>query len=80
MDKRKVKELRNSIEMCKMRLNTIKPHLTQEKTALNESFNKLLIEKAILKDELKRKTDSFLACLIKKISGSKKELICDYFK
>ncbi len=80
MDKKRARELRNSIEMCKMRLNTIMPHLTKEKTALNESFNKLLIEKAILKDELKQKTDSFLIRMLKKINHRKKELICDYFK
>ncbi len=65
--------------MCKLRLETIKPHLTEEKYMLNESFNKLLIEKAILRDKLMHKEPSFLAKLIKKTSN-KKELICDYFK
>ena len=49
------------------------------KYSINDK-NKLLIEKAILKDELKQKTDSFLIRMLKKINHRKKELICDYFK
>ncbi len=79
MNRKKSEEIKNEIEMCKMRLRTIKPHLTEEKTALNESFNKLLIEKAILRDKLLYKSPSFLSKIMKKIKPSKKELICDYF-
>ncbi len=79
MNRKQKQEIKNSIRMCKLRLETIKPHLTEEKYMLNESFNKLLIEKAILRDKLMHKEPSFLAKLIKKTSN-KKELICDYFK
>ena len=80
MNRKQIKEIKNTIQMCKMRLTTIKPHLTEEKTALNESFNKLLIEKAILRDKLLHKSPSFLSKLVKKFNSGKKELICDYFK
>ena len=80
MNKKQVEEIRESINMCKMRLKTIQPHLTPEKTALNESFNKLLIEKAILRDRLMHKSPSLFKNLIKKVTSHKKELICDYFK
>lgn len=80
MNKKQIDEIKNSIQMCKMRLTTIKPHLTAEKISLNESFNKLLIEKAILRDKLMHKSPSFLSKIIKKFNPGKKELICDYFK
>ncbi len=79
MNKNKQEEIKESIRMCKLRLNTIKPHLSDEKPALNESFNKLLVEKAILRDKLLHKEPSFLSKIIKKVKQNKKELICDYF-
>lgn len=80
MNKKQIEDIQDSINMCKMRLKTIQPHLTPEKTALNESFNKLLIEKAILRDRLKQKNKSIFSSLLKKVKPQKKELICDYFK
>ena len=44
MNTRQTENIKDSINMCKMRLKTILPHLTSEKTVLNETFNKLLIE------------------------------------
>lgn len=79
MNKKKAEEIKEAIQTCKMRLLTIKPHLSDDKTALNESFNKLLIEKAILRDKLMKKNSSFLSKLIKKIKSEPKQLICDYF-
>ncbi|MBQ4078635.1 hypothetical protein IJD15_05590 [bacterium] len=80
MNKKQIEDIQDSINMCKMRLKTIQPHLTPEKTALNESFNKLLIEKAILRDRLMQKSPSLFRNLIKRVAPHKKELICDYFK
>ncbi len=80
MNIKQKEEIRNSIRMCKQRLETIKPHLTDEKYALNESFNKLLIEKAILRDKLMHKETSFFKKIMQKMNAGKKELICDYFK
>lgn len=79
MNRKKAEEIKEAIQTCKMRLLTIKPHLSEDKSALNESFNRLLIEKAILRNELMRKNPSFLSELVKKIKPRKKELICDYF-
>ena len=39
MNKRQTEDIKDSINMCKMRLKTILPHLTPEKTVLNETFN-----------------------------------------
>ena len=81
MNKRQQDEIKSSIRMCKLRLQTIQPHLTDEKFTLNESFNRLLIEKAVLRDKLMHKEPSFLERLAKKVSTyNRRELICDYFK
>lgn len=80
MNAKQKEQIKNSIRMCKLRLETIKPHLTEQKHALNESFNKLLIEKAILRDKLMHKETSFFKKIMKKLNSGKKELICDYFK
>lgn len=81
MNKRQQDEIKSSIRMCKLRLQTIQPHLTDEKITLNESFNRLLIEKAVLRDKLMHKEPSFLSKLARKVrTYNKKELICDYFK
>ncbi len=79
MNKKQKEEIKNSIDMCMNRLRTIHPHLSEEKTLLNESFNKLLIEKAILKQKLHPKKMSVISKILKKIGASKRELICDYF-
>ena len=51
-----------------------------EKPVLNESFNKLLVEKAVLRHQLMYKEPSFLSKLAKKVRNyGKRELICDYF-
>ena len=81
MNKKEAENIKNAINMCKMRLKTIQPHLTPEKKSLNETFNKLLIEKAILRDRLLHKSPSFFSSLARKVRLSgRKELICDYFK
>ena len=72
MNKREAENIQNSINMCKMRLKTIQPHLTPEKTTLNETFNRLLIEKAILRDKLLKKSPSFLTKLARKVNLGKK--------
>ncbi len=79
MNNKTKEELKDALRRCKLKLNTLKPHLKEDKTFLNESYNKLLIEKAILKEKIMHKEPSFLMKLVKKIQHNKKELICDYF-
>ena len=67
MNKRQQDEIKSSIRMCKLRLQTIQPHLTDDKPVLNESFNRLLIEKAVLRDKLMHKEPSFLSKLARKV-------------
>jgi len=81
MNKKKADKIKSALNICEMKLRTILPHLSDNKPSLNENFNKLLIEKAILLDELKRKEIPFFVKLIKKLTPNpRRELICDYFK
>lgn len=80
MNKREIENIKNNIRKCKMRLQTIQPHLTPEKITLNETFNKLLIEKAVLRDKLLHKPPTFFKKLVRKLNCGQRELICDYFK
>ncbi len=80
MNKKQSQELKNSIRICQMKLETIRPHLKGEKPILNESYNQILIKKAIMRDKIYKKEQSFFVKLIKKLTNQKKELICDYFK
>ncbi len=79
MNKQQINKIKDSIRTCNLKLQTIKPHLGDNKPVLNENFNKILIEKAILRDKLLHKEVPLLTKLARKING-KKELICDYFK
>lgn len=79
MNRKEIESIKDSIKMHNNRLRTIQPHLKEENITLNETFNKLLIEKAILRDKLNSKTPSLFSKIVKKLKSSKKELICDYF-
>ena len=81
MRNKETEELKNSINMCKIKLRTIIPYLTENKPALNRKFNQILIEKAVLRDKLINKETPLFVKLAKKInSNQKQKLICDYFK
>jgi predicted RNase H-like nuclease (RuvC/YqgF family) len=80
MNKREIQDIKDNIKMYKKRLSTIQPHLSPEKYTLNETFNKLLVEKAILRDKLTNKAPTFFNKLLRKLNANKRELICDYFK
>lgn len=81
MKKKETDEIKNSINMCKMKLRTILPYLGDNKPALNKKFNQILIEKAVLRDRLIHKETPFFVKLAKKINhNGRQKLICDYFK
>ncbi len=81
MTKKETIELKNSINMCNIKLRAIMPYLKDNKPAINRSFNQILIEKAVLRDKLKNKETPLFIKLARKINANKKDkLICDYFK
>ena len=64
-----------------MRLKSMLPLLSENKPKLNQKFNQILIEKAILREKLIQiETPIFLKLAKKIIPQQKEKLICDYFK
>lgn len=81
MKKTQTADIKKSINICKMKLNTIINYLSDNKPILNEKYNQILIEKAILIDKLKKNKTPFFIKLAKKIRPKhNRELICDYFQ
>lgn len=81
MYKKETDKIKISINSCALKLQTILPHLGENKPILNETYNKILIEKAVLREKLKQKETPFFVKLAKRLnSTSRKGLICDYFK
>lgn len=72
------KELQDSIKGITNKLLELKNYLDSDKKA-NEIFNKLLIERAIIKKQLAELVENKFAKML--LGKTKKEtLICDYFK
>ena len=81
MGKRETEEIRKSMNNCSMRLRAMVNLLGENKPRLNQKFNQILIEKAILREKLiQSETSVFLKLAKKLIPKQNKELICDYFK
>lgn len=73
------KELIQSIKEKEAQLLKLKAHV--DKSAVcSELYNKVVLEKAILKKELESTEKNKIVECIKSIIPHKKTLICDYFK
>ena len=80
MNKKDSDKIKNAIDMCRIRMQAFSPYLNEDKPLLNEKYNKLLIEKAVLRDKLVRSKKPFLVKLAEKIRyKAKRGLISDYF-
>lgn len=80
-NKEKEKRLKQTMAMLKIKIENLKPHI-EESDRLNSMYNKLLIEKAIIKNELdnsKRRKNRFFEKISKLIRPKDKKLISDYF-
>lgn len=73
------KELLLSIKEKEMQLAKLKLHIDKS-SVCNDLYNKLVLEKAILKKELEDSQKSNVIDGIKKFIPHKKTLICDYFR
>ena len=79
MKKEDLNTIKESIMMCKIRLRNMQPYIkTSEK--ISQSYNKVLIEKAILREKALHKEPTLMEKLVRKVTPRKKKLICDYFK
>lgn len=73
------KELIQSIREKEIQLAKLKEHVDKS-TVCSDLYNKVVLEKAILKKELENSKKIIFLDSIKAIIPRKKTLICDYFK
>jgi hypothetical protein len=73
------KELINSIREKEIQLAKLKEHINKS-SICSDLYNKVVLEKAILKKQLDDLTKNRILDSIKNIIPHKKTLICDYFK
>lgn len=80
-NKENKKRLKQTMAMLKIKMENLKPHIeTSER--INSMYNKMLIEKAIVKNELDnlgRKKTGLFEKLFKLVRPKNKKLISDYF-
>ncbi len=73
------KELLKSIKEKELQLAKLKEHIDKSSVCA-ELYNKVVLEKAILKKELEETKRNKFVDNIKSLIPRKKVLICDYFK
>ena len=73
------KELLLAIKEKELQLAKLKPHVDKSYIC-SELYDKVVLEKAILKKELEDSSKSSLIEGIKNLIPRKKTLICDYFR
>lgn len=73
------RELVNSIKEKEVQLSKLKAHVDKS-SVCSDLYNKIVLEKAILKKELEDLEQNSFIKRIRAIIPRKKTLICDYFK
>lgn len=73
------KELIQSIREKEIQLAKLKEHI-EKSSVCSDLYNKVVLEKAILKKELENSQKNKIFENIKNLIPRKKTLICDYFK
>ena len=73
------KELIQSIKEKELQLKKLKEHIDKS-SVCSELYNKVVLEKAILKKELENLDKNPIFESFKNLLPRKKTLICDYFK
>lgn len=73
------RELVNSIKEKEVQLSKLKAHVDKS-SVCSDLYNKVVLEKAILKKELEDLEQNSFIKRIRAIIPRKKTLICDYFK
>ena len=72
------KELINSIKQKEARLSKLEEHIEKSEVCA-DLYNKILIEKAVLKKQLDDLQNNTVVNRIKKLIPRREKLICDYF-
>lgn len=73
------RELISSIQEKELQLAKLKEHINKSKIC-SDLYDKLLLEKAILKKQLQNLQNDTLVNRIKHLLPRQEKLICDYFK
>ncbi len=73
------RELISSIKEKELQLAKLKEHINKSKIC-SDLYDKLLLEKAILKKQLQDLQDASLVNRIRHLLPRQEKLICDYFK
>lgn len=79
IEKLKKKDLKKAIKEKEIQLSKLEQHMDKSKTCA-EVYNNVVLEKAILNQELKEAGKNKFVERVKKLIPHKKTLICDYFK
>ncbi len=80
-NREKQKRLKQTMALLKIKIENLKPHV-ESSDRINSMYNKMLIEKAIVKNELDnlgRKKTGLFEKLFKLVRPKNKKLISDYF-
>ena len=75
----KKKDLKKAIKEKEIQISKLEQHIEKSKTCA-EVYNNVILEKAILNQELKEVNKNKFIERVKKLIPHKKTLICDYFK
>lgn len=73
------KQLIASIKQKELQLSKLKEHIDKSEVC-SDLYNKVLLEKAILKKQLDDLCHNTIVNRIKHLMPHKKKLVCDYFK
>ena len=73
------KELIKTIKEKEVQLSKLKAHIDKS-SVCSELYNKVVLEKAILKKELEKLEQNTFVKRLRSLLPRKKTLICDYFK
>ncbi len=79
MKQNEIDNIRGAIILCQMRLKNLRPHI-ENSASLSEIYNRVLVEKAVLRKDFTTKQDSLVKKIFNKFFAKKEKLICDYFK
>jgi len=75
----KKKDLKKAIKEKEVQISKLEQHIEKSKTCA-EVYNNVILEKAILNQELKEANKNKFVEKVKKLIPHRKTLICDYFK
>lgn len=78
MKQNEIDNIKHAMLLCNMRLRNLQPHI-EHSSNLSEIYNRVLVEKAILRNELTGERHSFIEKIVNKFFKKKEKRICDYY-